>query len=111
MFTLIVSLKVRPNKMSRFVDAIERQSRASIRDEPGCLQFDVYRVKDEPLRFILYEVYTDETSYFEAHRSTPHYVVWRRAVDELVEPGSQTNTFCEPAFSATPARQRSATVE
>ena len=41
MYTLFVSLQVRPEKRDRFLAAIAENAAASVRDEPGCLRFDV----------------------------------------------------------------------
>jgi (4S)-4-hydroxy-5-phosphonooxypentane-2,3-dione isomerase len=41
MFALVVSLKVKPDMRDRFLAAAEDDSICSVRDEPGCLRFDV----------------------------------------------------------------------
>ena len=84
------------------VDQIPRSvgenSRASRRDEPGCLRFDVHRDNDDPNHFVLYELYADERAFAEDHRAAPHYEKWRAASAELLEPNGQVNTFASPAF-------------
>ena len=98
--TVIVSLRVRPERVDRFLEAIEENSRASRRDEPGCLRFDVHRDNGDPNHFLLYELYADELAFTEAHRGTPHYERWRAAAAELLEPGGHVNTFATPVFPA-----------
>lgn len=100
MFTVIVSLRVKPDMVGRFLEVMGETSRASRRDEPGCLRFDVHRDNDDPGHFLLYELYADERAFTEAHRRAPHYEKWRAASDELLEPGGHVNTFATPAFSA-----------
>ncbi len=100
MYALIVSLRVKPGLVDQFVEAIGENSRASRRDEPGCLRFDVHRDVDDPNHFLLYELYADERAFTEAHRGAPHYQKWRAAVAELLEPGGQVNTFATPVFPA-----------
>jgi (4S)-4-hydroxy-5-phosphonooxypentane-2,3-dione isomerase len=100
MYALIVSLRVKPGMVDQFVEAIGENSRASRRDEPGCLRFDVHRDVDDPNHFLLYELYADERAFTEAHRGAPHYQKWRAAVAELLEPGGQVNTFVTPVFPA-----------
>jgi (4S)-4-hydroxy-5-phosphonooxypentane-2,3-dione isomerase len=97
-YTVIVNLQVKPDMVDAFVEAIGENSRASRRDEPGCLRFDVHRDNDDPTHFVLYELYADERAFTEAHRSAPHYEKWRAAAAELLEPGGQVNTFATPAF-------------
>ncbi|HEV3498291.1 MAG TPA: putative quinol monooxygenase [Actinomycetes bacterium] len=100
MYALIVSLRVKPGMVDQFVEAIGENSRASRREEPGCLRFDVHRDVDDPNHFLLYELYADERAFTEAHRGAPHYQKWRSAVAELLEPGGQVNTFATPVFPA-----------
>ncbi len=100
MYALIVSLRVKPGMVDQFVEAIGENSRASRRDEPGCLRFDVHRDVDDPNHFLLYELYADERAFTQAHRGAPHYQKWRAAVAELLEPGGQVNTFATPVFPA-----------
>ena len=97
-YTVIVSLRVRPDMVDRFLEAMRENSRASRRDEPGCLRFDVHRDNDDPNHFVLYELYADERAFTEAHRGAPHYQKWRAAAVELLEPGGQVNTFATPVF-------------
>jgi autoinducer 2-degrading protein len=100
MYTVIVDLRVKPDMVESFLEAMGENSRASRRDEPGCLRFDVHRDVGDPNHFILYELYADERAFTEAHRSAPHYERWRAASAELLEPGGQVNTFATPAFPA-----------
>jgi (4S)-4-hydroxy-5-phosphonooxypentane-2,3-dione isomerase len=97
-YTVIVSLHVKPDMVDQFLEVMGETSRASRRDEPGCLRFDVHRDDDDPNHFVLYELYADKRAFTEAHRSAPHYEKWRAASAELLEPGRQVNTFATPAF-------------
>jgi autoinducer 2-degrading protein len=98
MYTVIVNLQVKPERVEDFLEAMGGNSRASRRDEPGCLRFDVHRDTNDPSHFVLYELYADERAFTEAHRSAPHYEKWRAASAELLEPGGQVNTFATPVF-------------
>jgi autoinducer 2-degrading protein len=92
-FALIVSLRIRPEKRDRFLAAAEANSTASVRDEPGCVRFDVVVDQADPNHFFYYEVYVDEAA-FDAHKKTPHYAKWREAAAECVVEGGQQNTRC-----------------
>lgn len=98
MHTVLVSLQVHPDKTGEFLAAIRINARASLRDEPGCLRFDVHRSVEDPNRFILYEIYRDEDAFLEEHRAAPHYAAWREAAARCVVEGEHVNTFCSPAF-------------
>lgn len=59
---------------------------APTRNEPGCNRYDLYRVKDGPVQFALFEIYKDQAA-LEAHRATEHYKSYRaRIMDLLSEP-------------------------
>jgi autoinducer 2-degrading protein len=70
-FALIVEFEVKPETIERFLTLITENARKSVANEPGCRQFDVMRVQDEPNKIVLYEVY-DDAAAFEAHGKTPH---------------------------------------
>ena len=41
------------------------------RREPGCIHYIAQQSVDEPLRFVLYELYRDQAA-LDAHRASPH---------------------------------------
>lgn len=98
MYTVIVTLQVRPGRLEDFRTGLQANARASLRDEPGCLRFDVHQDLDDPHRFLLHEVYRDQTAFTQDHRQAPHYAAWREAVTACVVPGSHHNTYYRPAF-------------
>jgi quinol monooxygenase YgiN len=68
------------------VEAILKGMVNPTRSEPGCQRYDLYRVKDGPTQFALFEIYKDQPA-LEAHRATEHYKNYRaRIVDLLSEP-------------------------
>ena len=96
MYTLFVTLDIHPDKLDDFVDAITTNAEASLRDEPGCLAFDVHQDVETPTRFYLYEIYVDENAFKVAHRSAPHYARWQEAGKVCVVDGSHKNIFARP---------------
>jgi autoinducer 2-degrading protein len=85
MFVMAVTVFVEPAKVDDFVEAILDNARAS-REEPGNLRFDVLQGRDDPARFLLYEVYYSEED-FRAHQRTPHYLRFReRAAAWMARP-------------------------
>ncbi|GIE28729.1 antibiotic biosynthesis monooxygenase [Actinoplanes italicus] len=101
MFTVIVTVDVRPDRVGEFLEGITANARASLRDEPGCLRFDVHRVDDQPHRFLLHEIYTGEQAFYRAHREAPHYADWLKVVDRCVL--AKSNLYATPIL---PAEQR-----
>ena len=59
MFNLVVQVEVQPDRRDEFLAGISANAEASVRDEPGCLRFDVCSVAADPNRFLYYELYTD----------------------------------------------------
>jgi autoinducer 2-degrading protein len=97
-FVLVVSLEVVPEHLEEFRREIRINAEASLRDEPGCLRFDVHQVVGEPCRCVLYEIYEDEDAFRVDHRTAPHYARWQAATKRCIVPGGHVNTFCTPAF-------------
>jgi autoinducer 2-degrading protein len=92
MFALVVSLRVKPDLRDSFLAAAEDDSTCSVRDEPGCLRFDVLQDNADPDHFFFYEIYRDDAA-FQAHAQAPHYARWRAASAEvLAEPANATRT-------------------
>ncbi len=96
MFTVLGALAVRPERLDDFVEGIRANAAAALRDEPGCLRFDVHQQVADPTRFLLHEIYADEDAFRVAHRSAPHYTAWQQVAERCVVPGSHVNTFCRP---------------
>jgi (4S)-4-hydroxy-5-phosphonooxypentane-2,3-dione isomerase len=91
MFSLVVQMQVRPDRREEFLVGMAVNAEASVREEPGCLRFDVSAVAADANRFFLYELYTDAEA-FEAHKASPHFAQWREIAERVLVPGSQVNT-------------------
>jgi autoinducer 2-degrading protein len=78
MFVVGVNVFVKEEKVDAFVEAILENARQT-RQEPGNVRFDVLQCRDDPARFMLYEVYDSEEG-FKAHQQTEHYMKWRETV-------------------------------
>jgi quinol monooxygenase YgiN len=66
------------------IDAVLRELAKAIRKEPGNVQFTVHRSWNDPVEFLLYEVYSSEEA-FREHQQTEHFktLVLERAVPLL----------------------------
>ena len=96
MFALVVPLKVKPEMREKFLAAAQDDSICSVRDEPGCLRFDVLQDNTDPNKFFFYEVYLDENA-LKAHQASAHYPRWRAAAAEvLAEPAKASR--CTTVF-------------
>jgi autoinducer 2-degrading protein len=98
MLTVIVKFTVLPGKMDQFLAGIRVNARSSLRDEPGCLRFDVHLNDTDDHEVLLYEIYRDEEAFHVGHRQSAHYAAWREVVAECVPDGGHENIFATPAF-------------
>jgi quinol monooxygenase YgiN len=89
MFSLMVQMQVRPERRAEFLAGMAANAEASVRDEPGCLRFDICSVDSDDNRFVLYELYTDADA-FAAHKAAPHFAQWRTVAEQVLV--GQTNT-------------------
>lgn len=87
---LVISIRVRPGLREAFLTGISRNAVCALRDEPGCLRFDVVGDPGDTDAFWVYEVFADEAA-LAAHRRTPHFLAWQEEKAELVVPDSQVN--------------------
>jgi (4S)-4-hydroxy-5-phosphonooxypentane-2,3-dione isomerase len=90
MFALVVPLKVKPEMREKFLAAAQDDSICSVRDEPGCLRFDVLQDNSDPNKFFFYEVYRDEDA-VKAHQAAPHYARWRAVAPEVLAEPTNAN--------------------
>jgi (4S)-4-hydroxy-5-phosphonooxypentane-2,3-dione isomerase len=89
MFSLMVQMEVRPGRREEFLAGMAANAAASVRDEPGCLRFDVCSVDGDENRFLLYELYTDAAA-FATHKAAPHFAQWRVIAEQVLV--GQVNT-------------------
>ena len=89
MFSLVVQMEVRPGRREEFLAGMTANAEAAVRDEPGCLRFDICSVEGYDNRFLLYELYTDAAA-FAAHKASPHFAQWRTVAEQVV--ANQVNT-------------------
>ena len=100
MVAMWVKVRVKPDARERFLKAIEVDALGSERDEPGCMRFNVLQDREDQNVYYFYEVYRDDAA-LEAHRATPHFALWRAAVDTL--DGAPEATRCRTVFPAADA--------
>ncbi len=99
MYTVMVQLDVVEQRLEEFIEGIRTNARASLRDEPGCLRFDVHRDHEIPTRFYFYEIYADAEAFYSGHRRAAHYRDWQAVEARCVVPGSKSNTFAVPQLA------------
>jgi autoinducer 2-degrading protein len=89
MFIYLVEIKVKPEHLEEFKTATLDNAQNTVR-ESGNFRFDVLQHPDDLTKFILYEVYADESG-LESHRKTEHYARWKTTVEPwMAEPRKAT---------------------
>jgi quinol monooxygenase YgiN len=73
-----VHVHVKSESIDAFQRATMKNAAASVL-EPGIARFDVIQSTDDPTRFVLAEVYRDESAPAR-HKETAHYLEWRDTV-------------------------------
>lgn len=82
-YCLLLKTRLKAGSFDAFMLAMSVNAAASVRDEPGCLTFDVVRDRSDPDLVWLYEVYVDEAA-FEAHMHSAHFLASRPLINPLI---------------------------
>jgi autoinducer 2-degrading protein len=82
MISLLITVEVNPARVEDFVKYITEEAADCLAKEPGCRQFTVSRSVDEPNIFTLAEFYDDPAA-LEAHRQTPHFLLFQERVEKF----------------------------
>ena len=77
-----VDLDLVPSERDKFLEAIAEDA-AATRKEPGCLQFDVLVLANDPNHLFLYEVYESEAA-FKAHRESDYFKKYASTTASMV---------------------------
>lgn len=86
MISLVIIVEAKQGKAELFAEYLTEEARDVLKHEPGCRAFVVSRSVENPQVFTLAELYDDEAA-LEAHRLTPHFLLFQERVKEndLVE--------------------------
>lgn len=83
-YVIMVDFRLKPGSRAAFRKLIDDNARTSVREEPGCRQFDVLEPPKGQDRVVLYEIYDDRAA-FEAHLKSAHFLAFNEASAPLVE--------------------------
>lgn len=84
MYAIFVTMNVKPGCIEAFLEACVEEGKASVRDEPDCLRFEILRDKNNPDSVRFMEVFTDEKA-LETHWETPHFHKMWKTIEHMIE--------------------------
>ena len=82
MYALTVIAYVLENETEAFLQKTMVCARAT-RSENGNLRYDILQNEDNPLGFVIYEVYRSKDD-FLFHRTTPHSQKWKAETESMM---------------------------
>ena len=77
-----VDLVVIPSEMPKFLEAIKENGASAVK-EPGCREFNITVLANNPNHVFLYEVYDNEAA-LNAHRQTEHFKKYQAATANMI---------------------------
>jgi len=77
-----VDLVIIPSEMPKFIEAIKENGANAVK-EPGCREFNITVLANNPNHVFLYEVYDNEAA-LAAHRTTDHYKKFQATTATMV---------------------------
>ena len=86
MYVIVAPIQIKDGHKEEFIKAMLENARGAVRDEPGCLRFDVIQDGGDANRIWLYEVYRDEAA-FQTHMQTPHFAKLRGIIADWRDEG------------------------
>ena len=79
MVAIVVTFEINPGKEARILAALEKNAAGS-RQEPSCLKWEWSRHLDDPLKFAIYELYTDVEA-IKQHKASHHFAEWLEEIE------------------------------
>ncbi len=89
-YVVIAEFWIDAERRDEFAVGCLAHSRLAVRDEPGCLQYDVHVDPADARHVVLYEVYADRAA-FEAHQLASHFLRWREGAQPLIRERKPTH--------------------
>lgn len=83
-FVAAASFRVKTKYLRDFTRRVRRHANNCVTKEAGCISFDVSIDRQDPRRFLLYEVYVDEAA-FDTHYTYPHLKKHLRETESMID--------------------------
>ena len=83
MYAVVVRFRIAAGEMENFLKLMRENAQTSLKDEPGCHQFDVATDTSRPNEVLLYEIYSDRAA-FDAHLASAHFKAFDAKITDMV---------------------------
>lgn len=90
-FAVCVTFRIKPKSLDMFLPLMNENASVSLRDEEGCLRFDVCTDDDRADEVFLYEIYTSPEA-FQVHLKSEHFLKFDTEVNSMIA-DKQVKTF------------------
>ena len=80
----LAKLKIDPNQLEKYNDALKEQMTTAIKLEPGVLTYYAVADKNDPSHITILEIYSDTVAY-QAHIVTTHFKKYKETVKDMVK--------------------------
>ncbi len=84
MYAVCVTFKLKEGQTTAFMPLMRENAQTSLRDETGCLQFDVLSDPSKPDGVFLYELYENRAA-FDAHLQSRHFQHFDAATAGMID--------------------------
>jgi autoinducer 2-degrading protein len=92
-----VDLDIAPSEMAKFIEAVKENGEFAVK-EPGCREFNITVLANNPNHVFLYEVYDNEAA-LTTHRNGEHFKKFQAATANMVT-GRNVRAMSLIAFNA-----------
>jgi quinol monooxygenase YgiN len=92
-FTVAATLRIKKKHLAEFTKLVKRHAQNTMTKEPGCISFEVSIDRDDPRRFLFYEVYVTEAD-FDHHMETPWMKRQMAKTAHMVDGAVEMVGFC-----------------
>jgi quinol monooxygenase YgiN len=100
-YVVIVHLHAKPGQDKKMVEILSTNMIAT-HNEPGLRKFALHRDLNDPLHYMVVEVYDSRADY-DYHHAQPHYAVCMAALPATLE-GKHQSTHVEPLAIGNPGK-------
>lgn len=83
MYAVCVKFDLNEGQAPKFMPLMRDNAQTSLRNETGCLQFDVLSDPDKPDSVFLYEIYSDRGA-FDLHLASDHFQRFDAATTDMI---------------------------